>query len=239
MTGIPQRLLLLLLIMAIAAPACGSSAQPSQEQAIESAKQTIQAEARETEAFQTAVAQAVAKTAVVQPTPPPATNTPQPSQPTPAPAKPTVQPHDTIMDILLSIRTGKGSHTRHGFSSDGGGTDDTVHFVLEGVNEKGVPYALQFKLDDPSKNDREQGQTDTYTIAGGDLRLNQVSHASVRNVGFRKSETSATTKVDGDWLLEYFGVQFKLADGRAPTFSLAPNQWFSSGDKAQFTWPIQ
>ena len=171
--------------------------------------------------------------------PPPPTATSQPAQPTPVPPAPTTQPSVTVVALDVATVTGKGSRTRHVFSKDGGGTDDQVHLVLEGVTDKGAPYSGQFNLEDPSKNDREQGQTDNYTISAGELQLNPIPYSSLRKAGFRKTETSGTTKVDGDWLLREFTIACKLADGSVKTFKLAPNQWFSTGDMAQFTWPMQ
>ena len=125
------------------------------------------------------------------------------------------------------------------FTKDGGGTDDDVYLILEGVSQTGIPYSRQFALEDPSKNDREQGQTDYYRISGGGLALDPISLSALKRVGFRKEETSQTTKIDGDWLLQGFSVSFTLADGTHRSFEFRPNQWFSSGEMAQFTWPLQ
>ena len=161
----------------------------------------------------------------------------RPATNTPAPSKPLLR--DAIVLIEVSTITGKGSRTRHMFTKDGGGTDDDVYLILEGVSQTGIPYSRQFALEDPSKNDREQGQTDYYRISGGGLALDPISLSALKRVGFRKEETSQTTKIDGDWLLQGFSVSFTLADGTHRSFEFRPNQWFSSGEMAQFTWPLQ
>lgn len=230
----------------------------SEENAVEVAKQTLQAEAVETAVFGTAVAEVAKQTVEAVPTEvsvPPTTvpDTPAPTPvsevptlasevPEPAPTvyPPTAVPASADEIVLLRIwtKTGPSSAKRNRHSiggiggiDDGPGTNDKVLFVLEAQTA-----VLDFDLDRPDPwDDREADILDEYEF--NDISLFRGTTLSeITRVGFRKEEASVTTKKDGDWYLLEFYVTVQLANGEFYTMAQGATTWFSTGDMSTHMW---
>lgn len=135
------------------------------------------------------------------------------------------------MSIEVSHRTGVGTRSRHnGTVQDGGGTDDSIFLLVEGTHD-GVPFSRKFKLDNPG-DDREQGQTDTYYVQPS---FPPIFWSAVEQVGFVKEiDNPITSKIHGDWLLEWVTFKFALQNGQVMTKQFSLNRWFSTKEMA--TW---
>jgi hypothetical protein len=151
-----------------------------------------------------------------------------------------------VIEIRVYTITGAGmTSDRCGLGNlvlDGGGTDSTVTLVIEGQTPD--HYARAFDLDDPDKNDREEGDYDRYEITPRNSNLLDVPihYETITTVGFRKEDNNDCP----DWLLSEFGIGFTLEDGRDIKLAFMPGdfaeEWFQlprwlDEDRPVARWP--
>lgn len=176
---------------------------------------------------------------------PPTATLPPPTETAPPPPTPTGAPSDQVIEIEVYLITGGGyTSDRCGFGNlvyDGGGTDSTVELIIQGQTPE--YYARAFDLDDPDKNDREEGDYDHYEMTGRDTNLLDVPiyYETITAVGLHKYNNNDCP----DWLLDEFGVAFTLEDGRWIRLAFMPGdfsepyqvpRWFDE-DRTQAMWP--